>query len=346
MANLPSPIVLAPMAGGITTPELVAAVTEAGAFGFLAAGYRSPAQVAADIEAVRARTDRPFGLNIFAPPGEPAAGEGIAAYAASLAPEESRYGVAVGEPRHDDDHYQAKLSLAIDQRLAVVSFTFGCPSADTVAALHQAGVEVWVTVTDPDEAREAQAAGADALAVQGIEAGGHRGYFRELPDRQEYGLLALLRLLATSTELPLVGAGGVADGAAVAAVLCAGAVGAALGSAFMLTPEAGTSPAQRRLHAAAAPTRLTRAFTGREARGIVNRFIEEHDAQAPAGYPQLHHLTAPIRAAARARGDAEAINLWAGQAHQLALAIPAAELVRRLHDETRAALHAAAELVG
>jgi nitronate monooxygenase len=222
-------------------------------------------------------------------------------------------------------------------RVPVVSFTFGCPAPETVAELHTHDVAVWVTVTSPAEAAIAQAAGADALVAQGTEAGGHRAYFSDDGEHEEYGLLVLLRLLCAQTALPLVATGGLMDGPGIAAALVAGASAVQLGSALMLTPEAGTSEPHRARLALPGVTRLTRAFSGRSARGIVNRFMEDHDANAPRAYPQVHHLTSPLRAAARAAGDAEAINLWAGQGHASAQARPAAELVRALAADAAAA---------
>ena len=340
--ELAVPIVQAPMAGGPSTPALATAVCESGGLGFLAAGYRTAAAVAEQITAVRAATPRPFGVNIFAPPEQRASPATVTAYAGALRPEAERYGVALGAPRWDDDDHSAKLEVVLDARVPVVSFTFGCPSAAAVTTLRGAGIAVWVTVTDVAEAERAQAAGADAVVAQGAEAGGHRGFFRDDDDHENLGLLALLRLLSARTSLPLIATGGIADGAGVAAALCAGAAAVQLGSAFMLTPEAGTSAPHRSRLAAPASTRLTRAFSGRRARGIVNRFMDDHDAQAPAAYPEIHHLTSPLRAAARERDDAEAVNLWAGQAHELAQARPAAEIVAALAAGAGAALAQAA----
>ncbi len=186
----------------------------------------------------------------------------------------------------------------------------------------------------------------DALVVQGAEAGGHRGSFDDA-EPGEIGLLALLQLAAAAAPgLPLVAAGGIANGAGVAAALAAGAAAAQLGSAFMLTPEAGTSAPHRAALAAPAPTALTRAFSGRSARGIVNRFMRDHEAAAPRAYPEVHHLTAPLRAAARERGDADVVNLWAGQAHELAEPRPAGDLVVQLAADARAALRTAAARAG
>jgi nitronate monooxygenase len=338
LPSLKLPIVQAPMAGGSSTPALAAAVGDAGGLGFLAAGYKGVDAVAQDIAAVRAATGAPFGVNLFSPPAVEAPAEAVAAYASTLAADAASHEVALGEPRFDDDAYAAKLDLVVRERVPVVSFTFGCPAPGAVAELHRHGIAVWVTVTDPAEALEATAAGADALVAQGTEAGGHRAYFRDDDEHEEYGVLALLRLLRAQTEAPIVATGGLMDGPGIAAVLVAGAAAAQLGSALMLTPEAGTSAPHRARLSVPGTTRLTRAFSGRPARGIVNRFMEEHDAEAPRAYPQVHHLTSPLRAAARARGDADAINLWAGQGHALARAEPAGALVRRLAADAEAAL--------
>jgi nitronate monooxygenase len=342
LATLREPIVQAPLAGGVSTPNLAAAVNEAGGLGFLAAGYLTPNAVRDDIRTLRSLTGGPFGVNIFAPPGPAAEQPKLAAYAARLRSEAECYGVELGEPRHDDDDFAAKLMLVASEHVPIVSFTFGCPPPEAAALLHDAGCDMWVTVTNPDEAVQAESAGADALVVQGFEAGGHRGYFSDEPGSEDFGLIVALRLVAGRVGLPLIAAGGIADGHAVAAVLCAGAIAAQIGSALMLTPEAGTSAPHRSALAEPGSTRLTRAFSGRPARGIVNRFMLEHGADAPGGYPDVHHLTAPIRAAARAAGDPEAINLWAGQAHALARAVPAAEIVRSLGAQARDAVRRAA----
>lgn len=346
LSTLREPIVQAPLAGGPSTPRLAAAVNEAGGLGFLAAGYKTSDAVRADIRELRSLTSRPFGVNIFAPPSPGVDGGALATYAARLEAEAHRYGVDLGEARHDDDDFEAKLALVVEERIEIVSFTFGCPRSEVVAQLREVGCDVWVTVTNPDEAIAARDAGASALVVQGFEAGGHRGYFRDALDADDLGLLVALRLVAHRVELPLVAAGGIADGAAVAAALCAGATAAQVGSALMLTPEAGTSAPHRAAIAAAGATRLTRAFSGRQARGIVNRFMEEHGAEAPLAYPDVHHLTTPIRAAARDAGDPQAINLWAGQAHSLAQQVPAAEVVRRLSAEARAVTREVARRLG
>jgi nitronate monooxygenase len=327
--QLELPIVGAPLAGGPSTVALAAAVSEAGGLGSLAAGYRTADEVRAQIAQLRAATSRPFAVNVFARGrGRPADAMVVEAYRGSLAGEER----PLGDARHDDDDLEAKLAVVVDERPAVVSFTFGCPEPVLVARLQEAGVAVWVTVTTPAEARLATAAGADALVAQGVEAGGHRGTFDDAQPG-ELGLLALLQLIGA--ERPVVAAGGIMTGAGVAAVLAAGASAAQLGSALLRTPEAGTSEPHRRILAEAdRPTGLTRAFSGRAARGILNRFQRSHP-DAPSAYPEIHHVTAPLRAAARADGDAEAINLWAGQAYPLAQERPAGEVVRTLAADAR-----------
>jgi nitronate monooxygenase len=315
-------------------------VSEAGGLGFLAAGYKTVDGVRADIEDVRARSDRPFGVNIFAPPsGDAPDRAALERYASELRADAERYGVELGEPRHDDDGWEAKLALVTEARVPVVAFTFGCPSADVIADLQRAGAAAWVTVTTPAEARTAVEAGADALVVQGVEAGGHRASFDDGAPG-EIGLLALLQLVAAVVDAPMIATGGIVTARAVAAVLAAGAAAAQLGTAFMLCPEAGTSPAHRAALQEDSDTALTRAFTGRTARGIVNRFMREHRTAAPRAYPDVHHLTAPVRGAARKQGDREGFHLWAGQAHVLAEPEPAGDLVRRLSTEARAVLRA------
>lgn len=345
-SSLREPIVLAPMAGGPSTVALAAAVCNAGGLGFLAAGYRSAETLGADIRALRAATDEPFGVNLFVPGGNAVDARALASFLARIRPDAERYGVALGDARWDDDGWEAKLALVEAERVPVVSFTFGCPSSGVVARLQRSESSVWVTVTHPAEARWAAGAGADALVAQGAEAGGHRGSFVDSPGGNEIALLPLLRQILRSTDRPVIAAGGIADGHAVAAVLAAGARAAAMGTAFLDTPEAGTSPAHRRALRLGRRTALTRAFTGRQARGIANRFLEEHSLRAVAAYPQVHYATAPLRAEARRRDDPELINLWAGQAHALAEALPAAEVVRKVGLERRLALTSALTLWG
>ncbi|MGQ4619996.1 nitronate monooxygenase [Nocardia sp. R7R-8] len=336
--DLDIPIALAPLAGGPSTPELTAAVAEAGGFGQLAAGYLSAADTAARIAATRAATGKPFGVNLFVP-GLPTPAADLADYLAELGAEHQ-----LGDPRFDTDDWDAKLELLLADPVAAVSFTFGCPSAVDIERLHAAGSEVWLTVTSVAEARIAVEAGADVLIAQGAEAGGHRATFTDRPAddaTDPLGLLALLQLLTAATDRPIVASGGLTTGAGIAAALAAGAAAAQLGTAFLRCPEAGTSQAHRAALATDTPTMLTRAFTGRRARGLRNRFLLRHTATAPTGYPEIHYATAPLRAAARAAGNPDQINLWAGQTHELAPELPAGELVAALAADTKAALEKA-----
>ncbi|MEV5838951.1 nitronate monooxygenase [Nocardia sp. NPDC052112] len=333
--ELSVPIVLAPMAGGPSTPELTAAVSAAGGLGLLAAGYLTATDTAARLAATRELTTAPFGVNLFTP-GPATDPESFADYLTELGRAHE-----VGVPKYDTDEWDAKLELLVDAPVAVVTFTFGCPSAAEVARLHAVGSEVWVTVTSAAEGRIAVEAGADALIAQGAEAGGHRATFidRVADDATDpLGLLALLQILAATVDRPIVATGGITTGAGIAAALAAGAAAVQLGTVFLRSPEAGTNPVHRAALGADTPTMLTRAFTGRRARGLRNRFMDEHSATAPVAYPEIHYATAPLRAAARAAGNPDEVNMWAGQTHALAPELPAGELVRTLAAEAKTAL--------
>jgi nitronate monooxygenase len=341
LERLALPIVLAPLAGGASTPELTIAASRAGAFGFLAAGYLTAERLREDVRRVRDAGAAPFGVNLFVP-GEDAAGAAaLRSYAERVRAEAARVGAGPGDPSWSDDGWESKLEVVLAERPAVVSFTFGCPDRAVVRALHDAGIEAWVTVTEPDEAELAAEAGADALVAQGFEAGGHRASFRDEDGAGEIGLLPLIRLVTRRVPLPVVAAGGICDGHTVAAVLVAGARAAQVGTAFLDTVEAGTSAPHRARLAGGGRTALTRAFSGRRARGIVNGFMRRNDAAAPAAYPHVNALTSPMRAAARATGEPDLINLWAGQGYELIdHAVSAEDVVRRLAAELDSALRA------
>jgi nitronate monooxygenase len=314
-------VVLAPLAGGPSTPELAAAVANAGGLGFIAAGYLQPEELAGRIERARELTDGPLGVNLFVLHEQPVDDEAVAAYARELQAE----GEETGEPRFDDDHFAAKLATVIEAGIDVVSTTFGPPPPALVAAT---GIEVWATVASLDDARRAVASGADVLVAQGSEAGGHRASFDDA-DERDTPLLELLGELREAIDLPVVATGGLADKETAAAARAAGAVAVQAGTAFLLCPEAGTSVPFREAVKRGGETAITRAFTGRRGRGIVNRFMREHP-DAPSAYPHIHYVTAPLRAAARAAGDAERINLWAGTRVDLAAERTAAEVVAEL----------------
>lgn len=329
------PIVAAPMAGGPSGPELVDAVARTGAFGFLAAGYKSAEVLAGEIDRTRRLSRALFGVNVFVPAQSAVDETAVEAYVAELVPDAERLGVSLGEPVADDDGYAAKLAVLEADPVAVVSFTFGAPDETVVRRLHAVGTRVVVTVTAPDEAVAADAVGADALCVQGSEAGGHHGRFRNddavLSPASLSDALAAVRSVS---DLPLIGAGGIATGRHVAEVRAAGAVAAQIGTVLLAATEAGTNATH--LAALVDPrftgTMLTRSFTGRPARGICNRFMVDHPT-APAAYPQIHHVTRPLRAAAADQGVADSLHLWAGVEYRRCRAEPAGVIIERLLEE-------------
>ncbi len=332
MRDLIRPVVVAPMAGGPTTPELVEAAAGAGATAFLAAGYRTPAAVEAEVRRLQATT-RPYGLNIFVPMPPPPDVPAIERYRRLLQPEAERYGVDLPPVRvHDDDAFGAKVALAEAYAVPLVSFTFGVPARPVVDALRARGSAVLITVTSAAEAVRAVAAGPDALIAQAGTAGGHAATTGPSGYRGVTTAPEVLAAVRAVTELPVIVAGGVTTGDGVAALLRRGAIGVQCGTAFLLADEAGTRPAHRRalLSGEFTETVVTRAFSGQPARGLRNRFIDAYDAVAPVGYPAVHHLTAPIRASAARQDDAGALNLWAGTGFAAARSGPAADLVAAL----------------
>jgi nitronate monooxygenase len=309
-------VVLAPLAGGPSTPELAAAVADAGGLGFVAAGYLTPDELAARLRRARELTDGPLGVNLFVLREQPVDENALASYARELEAEGE-----LGEPRFDDDWLEEKIEVALAADVQAISTTFGPPPRSLLDA---ARVPVWATVATAADA----GVEADVLVVQGAEAGGHRGAFDD-SDESDPSLLDLLREVRARTSRPLVAAGGIGEAAAARAALDAGAVAVQPGTAFLLCPEAGTHPAYRAAIERGGETAFTRAFTGRRARGIVNRFMRDHP-HAPSAYPQINHLTSPLRAAARAAGDPDRFNLWAGTQVAKARAVPAADVVASL----------------
>ncbi|MDQ1019582.1 nitronate monooxygenase [Streptomyces afghaniensis] len=338
----PHPIVQAPMAGGVSVPKLVAAVCEAGGLGFLAAGYKTADGMYEEIKQLRSLTGRPFGVNLFMPQPEYADPAAIDVYAHQLAGEASWYEAELGDPDSGrDDGYETKLAVLRDNPVPVVSFHFGTPSREVVDALHRVGTFVLVTATTPDEARAVERSGADAVIAQGVEAGGHQGTHRDIPetDGSGIGLLSLLAQIRETVSIPIIAAGGIMRGGQIAAVLAAGASAAQLGTAFLATAESGANALHKQAltNPLFVRTELTRAFSGRPARGLVNRFLREHGPYAPAAYPEIHHLTSPLRKAAAKAGDAQGMALWAGQGHRMARELPAGQLVEVLAGELAAA---------
>jgi nitronate monooxygenase len=326
------PILQAPMAGGPDTPALAAAVGDAGGLGSLGCGYLSPAQIDETVAALRARSTRPFGLNLFvrdAVVHDDAAAGRVAPILDGLRRE---LGLPPPPAPKPDPSYPEQLDAVVRARPRVFSFTFGEPTPAEVARARAAGILVVGTATSLDEGEALAALGVDAVCAQGSEAGGHRGTFLGRADDALVGTLALTRQLVARLRLPIIAAGGIMDGAGIRAALALGASAVQLGTAFLLCPEAGTSAPHRAAlqSAAARHTVVTRAFSGRAARGIANRFTELFATVETAPFPQQQSLTADLRAAATRQARTDLMQLWAGQGASLIRALPAAELMRAL----------------
>ena len=334
--GLAAPVIQAPMAGA-QGHALAAAVCEAGGLGSLPAAMLSPEALAAEVAALRARTARPWNLNFFChrPPEPDATRE--ARWRERLAPFYREHGLdpattAGGASRAP---FSAAWADAVEPlRPPVVSFHFGLPEPALLARVKRWGARVLASATTVDEARWLEAHGADVIIAQGLEAGGHRGHFLDDDLTRQPGLFALLPQVVRAVRLPVVAAGGIVDGAGVAAARALGAAGVQVGTAYLATPEATISPLHRALLGteAARHTALTNLFSGRPARGIVNRLMREIgplSADAPA-FPLAGGALAPLRAAAEALGRADFSPLWAGQQAAACRAMPAAELTREL----------------
>jgi len=337
------PIIQAPMAGA-TTPALAAAVCNAGALGSLGCAALLPEELRTRVDDLRAATNRPFNLNFFAHRSPAPRPEAEAEMRARLAPFYDELGLGeVPAAREPFPAFDAeRLAMVLELRPAVASFHFGLPAAASVRALKDAGVVVLSSATTVAEAKALAAAGADAVIAQGWEAGGHRGTFASPFEGARVGTLALVPQVVDAVELPVIAAGGIADGRGIAAAFALGAAGVQLGTAFLSCPEAQVSAPHRAALRAARDedTRLTKAFSGRPARGLRNRYVEAMAAfdDALPDFPRLSSLTGPLGNASAARGSADFIPLWSGQAAALNRELPAADLVQALVDETAAVL--------
>jgi nitronate monooxygenase len=344
------PIFQAPMAGA-TTPELAAAVSEAGGLGSLGFAYTQPETMQRDAELVRSRTSGPFNLNLFAsksvdPIEDSAQREALAA----VAPYFEELGLKPPQPVHAPyaPDPRAQLDMIEMIRPAVFTFHLGDFDEKRLASMRARGIKIGGSATCVAEAKRLESLGVDFIVAQGTEAGGHRGTYLRDPYEAMTGTLALVRVIVRAVRTPVVAAGGIMDGAGIAAVLALGAEAAQLGTAFLPCPESGAAPAHKAAVLAAEDddTLITEKYSGKPARGLANRYMREMRDAPVLGFPAQHALTSPMRAAAGKAGNAEIPALWAGQASALARELPAAKLVAALHDETLEALKRVQSLLG
>ena len=334
------PIVLAPLAGGPSTPELVAAVSNAGGLGSLGAAYMTPSAIRDAIATIRRLTNRPFAINLFVPEPVPPDASRLEQVQSRLSAYRAELGLPT--PRLPDPlviPFEDQVAAVVEARVPMCSFTFGVPPAEAVRALRQAGSLVVGTATHVEEARVLERGGVDAIVAQGGEAGGHRGTFLGRAEDALIGTMALVPQVVDAVRVPVIAAGGIMDGRGIVAALVLGACAAQLGTAFLCCDETGTDEAYRRslVESHDNSSTITRAFSGRAARGLRNRFVDEWETFEPAPFPLQNVLTADIRAAARRAGRPELVNLWAGQGSPKVRRMPAAELMRALVDEMAAA---------
>ncbi len=326
------------MAGGPSTPELVAAVSNAGGLGSLGAAYLTPAEITQAVARIRDLTDQPFAINLFTGGGAPGCKLDPAPMLELLSEVHARFKIALPQlPPLPLDPFAEQLEAIIQARPAAFSFTFGIPPAIAIARLKALGIFILGTATTVEEARMLDQAGVDAIVAQGSEAGAHRGTFAGPFETSMVPTLDLVSGIAAASKLPVIASGGLMDGRDIALALERGASAAQLGTAFLACPESGASEAYKRaiLNAGKDTTIITRAFSGRPARGLANDFIArvaERD-QIILPYPIQNALTRPMRTAAAKQGDAGYLSLWAGQGVARARALPAAGLVRCLVEE-------------
>ena len=337
------PVVLAPMGGGPSTPELTAAVSNAGGLGSLAAAYSSPEKITEDIAKIRTLTKRSFAVNLFSSAAqEPLRGD-VEAVSKFLSSFHERLGLAAPQlPSTTIEDFEKQIDAICASKPAAVSFTFGLLPAETMQKLKAAGIFVIGTATTVDEARQLERAGVHAIVAQGGEAGAHRGTFAVAAEQALIGTVALIPQVLDAVRVPVIASGGIMDGRGIVAALALGASAVQMGTAFLAAKEAGTSPAYREalLKAHEDQTTVTRAFSGRMARGIQNEFITKWNQSGLANlsYPWQNAFTQQMRRAASAAKDAGLLSLWAGQGVGLIREASAGELISRWRQEMKSVL--------
>lgn len=329
--TLRRPLVVAPMAG-VSTPALVAAASEAGALGSIGAAYDTPETIAETVSQVRARTGKPFAINLFVPAPETAlTSEVVAAAVRSTAHFRAEFGLPpprVHPPFALD--FGAQFEATLRARPAVLSFVFGIPSDEYVRAARREGLYLIGTATTFEEARSCAEAGMDAVTLQGLEAGGHRGTFDGAAPDPDVAIRELIRTCAGRLNIPLIAAGGLMHATDVREMLALGASAVQMGTAFLACREAGTSSPWRERLRGQRRTLLTRAFSGRLARGLENRFTREMEGRAILPFPAQNAFTRDLRRASLARGSDELLSLWCGTGAGELWTGPAADLIERL----------------
>ncbi len=327
---------------GITTPELVAAVSKAGGLGSMAAAYLGPDVIERQARRIRELTDRTFAVNLFAPQARQELSGDIEAQLRLLAPIHESLGIAPPVlPERPGVSFGEQLDAVLSVRPRIVSFTFGILPADALERLRAQETYLIGTATTVAEAKMLEEAGVDAVVAQGSEAGAHRGTFAADPPAAMVGTMALVPQIVDSVRLPVIASGGIMDGRGIIAALALGAAAVQMGTAFLTSAESGAAEAYKRavLEAADDGTSLTRAYSGRWARGIRTHYMEasERSGAVPLPYPWQNALTGPMRAAAARKGEGEYLSLWAGQGAPLARRSGAAELMAAFEREMHAA---------
>ncbi len=336
------PIIQAPMAGGPGTPELVAAVSNAGGLGSVGAAYLTPDQITDAMRRVQALTSRPFSVNLFAGGYESRTGVDPEPMLALLAEIHEEYGLPLPTvPVLPPNPFAEQLEAVLESRPAAFSFTFGIPTSGALSRLRSCGIAIFGTATTGEEARLLQEAQVDGIIAQGAEAGAHRGTFSGSFEAAMIPTLELVQTIAGFASVPAFASGGIMNGWEIATAIASGAAGVQLGTAFLTCPECGAPEAHKRAIVTARKdtTVITRAFSGRPARGLTNAFIEKLEGKQGVilPFPLQNTLTRAMRTAAAQRGDAEYLSLWAGTGVTRARSMPAGKLVTTLVEEMNTA---------
>lgn len=332
--NIQYPIFLAPMAGGISTADLVAAVSNAGGLGNLGAGYLTPEQLRSAIREIKERTDKPFGVNLFIPELPTESDESIGQMTNCLDQYRDQFGIALHPmiPKYSES-FEEQVQVILEEKIPVFSFTFGIPPQGVIQSMKQRGIRIIGTATTVREAKQLESAGVDAIVAQGSEAGGHRGTFLKNDSDALIGTMALVPQIVDHVSIPVIASGGIMDGRGLAASLLLGAEAVQMGTAFLACPESGAHSAykQKILTSDEDTTEVTRAYSGKPARGIQTDFMKDmnqYNGTIPA-YPIQNAMTRDIRQAAAKANNPEYMSLWAGQGLRLANDLPAAVIVKQ-----------------